>query len=103
MWWAGTVTNIPDYTAINYKIGVWNSANHEEKFADYNAGTPDTVFNFSIGHAGAHLVLTVNGLNADYTTEHLFVDEVAGDSIPVNCGVLANTSPTSPKPTCFQI
>ena len=29
-------------------------------------------------------VLTVNGLNADYTTEHLFVDEVAGDSIPVS-------------------
>jgi hypothetical protein len=29
-------------------------------------------------------VLTVNGLNGDYTTEHLFVDEVAGDSIPVN-------------------
>lgn len=28
--------------------------------------------------------LTVNGINADYTTEHLFVDEVAGDSIPVN-------------------
>jgi len=29
-------------------------------------------------------VLTVDGLNADYTTEHLFVNEVAGDSIPVS-------------------
>ena len=52
MWWAGTVTNLPNYTAINYKIGVWNSANDEEKFADYNAGTPDTVFSFSIGQTG---------------------------------------------------
>ena len=86
MWWVGTVTNIPDYTAINYLIGVWNSANSEEKFADYNAGTPDTIFNFSIGATtgtnGAP-VLTVDGINAEYTTEHLFVNEVTGDSIPV--------------------
>jgi hypothetical protein len=40
MWWVGTVTNIPNDTAINYKIGVWNSANNEEKFADYNAAAP---------------------------------------------------------------
>jgi len=37
---------------INYKIGAWNSANGEEKFADYNAGSP-TVFNFSSGTTGA--------------------------------------------------
>ena len=37
---------------INYKIGVWNSANGEEKFADYNAGTNNSVFNFSIGSTG---------------------------------------------------
>ena len=40
MWWVGTVSNVPDYTPINYKIGVWNSGNGEEKFADYNAGAP---------------------------------------------------------------
>ena len=37
MWWVGTVTNIPTAATINYKIGIWNSANNEEKFADYNA------------------------------------------------------------------
>jgi hypothetical protein len=87
MWWVGTVTNMPNYTAINYKIGVWNSANNEEKFADYGAGSNDTVFSFSNGSSSGTSgvpVLTVNGLNADYTTEHLFVDEVAGDSVPVN-------------------
>ena len=26
--------------------------------------------------------LTVNGLNANYTTEHVYVDEIAGDSVP---------------------
>jgi hypothetical protein len=95
MWWVGTVTNIPNDTAINYKIGVWNSANNEEKFADYNAGTPNTVFSFSNGTTsvtnGAP-VLTVDGMNADYTTEHLFVNEVAGDSIPVTVLFSPNTN-----------
>ena len=92
MWWVGTVTNLPNYTAINYKIGVWNSANNEEKFADYNAGTPNTIFSFSIGATtgtNGVPVLTVDGMNADYTTEHLFVNEVAGDSIPAHRCVFA--------------
>jgi Bacterial cadherin-like domain/Alpha amylase, catalytic domain len=82
MWWTVTVSNLPDFTPINYLIGVWHSANGEEKFADYHAGTNAVVYNFSIGTLGDP-VLTVNGVNADYTTEHLFVDEVAGDSVPV--------------------
>lgn len=91
MWWVATASNVPDYTPINYKIGVWNSTNGEEKFADYVAGTNNTVFNFSIGITGAP-VLTVNGVNGDYTTEHLFVDEVAGDSIPVTVLFSPNAS-----------
>lgn len=31
----------------------------------------------------AQPVLTVNGLNANYTTTHVFVDEVAGDTVPL--------------------
>ena len=95
MWWVGTVTNLPNYTAINYKIGVWNSANNEEKFADYNAGTPNAIFSFSIGATtgtNGVPVLTVDGMNADYTTEHLFVNEVAGDSIPVTVVFSPNTN-----------
>ena len=107
MWWVGTVTNIPNYTAINYKIGVWNSANDEEKFADYNAGTHQHRFQFFHRAHRRHQrvpVLTVNGINADYTTEHLFVDEVAGDSIPVTVVFSPNTNvATSSKPTCFPI
>jgi glycosidase len=91
MWWVATASNLPDYTPINYKIGVWNSANDEEKFADYNSGTNNSIFNFSIGTLGAP-GLTVNGINADYTTEHLFVDEVAGDSIPITVLFSPNAS-----------
>ena len=94
MWWVGTVTNLPDYTAINYKIGVWNNGNNEEEFADYNAGTPAT-FNFSIGAitgTNGVPVLTVNGMNAEYTTEHLFVNEVAGDALPVTVLFSPNTN-----------
>ena len=35
----------------------------------------------AVGHAVP--VMTVNGLNADYGTSHVFVDELAGDSVPL--------------------
>ena len=31
----------------------------------------------------AQPVLSINGLNANYTTTHVFVDEVAGDTVPL--------------------
>src|SRR5947207_1285780 len=36
--------------------------------------------------------LTINGVNADYTTTHLFVDELAGDSIPLTVLLSPNTA-----------
>ena len=92
MWWVVTVSNLPTFTPINYRISAWNSSNGEEKFAEYNAGTPTNLFGFSVGTLGAP-VLTVNGVNADYTTTHVFVDEVAGDSIPLNI-LFSPVSPT---------
>jgi hypothetical protein len=95
MWWVGTVTNLPNYTSIKYRIGVWNSASGEEKFVDYNAGAANTVYDFSSGAltgTNGVPVLTVDGMNAEYTTEHLFVDEVAGDSIPVTILFSPNTN-----------
>jgi glycosidase len=84
MWWGGTAMNLPTFTNIRYRIGFWHSNNNEEKFADYNtSGTNNAIFSFSIGTIGEPL-LTINGLNANYTTTKLFVDEVAGDSIPLN-------------------
>ncbi len=105
MWWVGTVTNLPNAATVNYKIGVWNAANNEEKFADYNAGTPNTVFTFAASlpaGTNGHSVLTVDGMNAEYTTEHLFVDEVAGDSIPVAVQFSPNTNATVVEADVFS-
>lgn len=42
------------------------------------------IFNFAfLISVHAQPVLTVNGLNANYTTTHVFVDEVAGDAVPL--------------------
>jgi len=82
MWWKGTASDLPVFATIRYKIGAWYSSNSEEKFADYNAGAPNTIFSFSMGTTGDP-VLTINGLNADYTTSHVFVDENAADSAPL--------------------
>ena len=98
MWWSGTVSNLPTFTTINYKISAWHSSNNEEKFAEYDAGTPNNVFSFAMGTNGDP-ALTVNGVNADYTTTHVFVDEVAGDSIPLS--ILF--SPNQPSLTAVEV
>jgi hypothetical protein len=104
MWWAARVPallqNMPIGGTIKYKVGFWNTANNEEKFGDYNAGASNQVFLFTNGTIGAP-VLTVytpaNGtLNGDYTTSHLFVDEIAGDSIPVLVTFQPNQSNVDP-------
>lgn len=83
MWWRGTISNAPIFTTIKYKLSLWHSDNNEEKFAEYNAGANNFVFSFVMGTLGEP-ALTINNLNADYTTTHVFVDEVAGDSAPLN-------------------
>ena len=83
MYWTATVNSLPTYTTINYKVSLWNSANNQEKFADYNTnGTNGATFSFSNGTFGDP-VLTVNGTTANYTTTHVFVNEVNGDQIPL--------------------
>lgn len=83
MWWTTDQVIVPELTPIKYRIGFWNSANNEEKFADYNAGSSQT-FTFSIGTLGdpvLNVSTPTNGtLNGNYTTTKLFIDEVAGES-----------------------
>ena len=84
-WWMasapGLLQSVPIGGTIKYRIGFWNTNSQEEKFADHNAGTNNVTFSFSNGTIGDP-VLTVNGLNGNYTTTHVFVDETHGDSIP---------------------
>ncbi|PXA04371.1 hypothetical protein DDZ13_07515 [Coraliomargarita sinensis] len=68
---------------VRYKIGLWNTTTNEEKFAEHATGDDEVVFTYQNGQVGDP-VLTVNGLNANYTTTKLFVDEVAGDAIDLN-------------------
>ena len=96
MTWSAVLTNAPLFQNINYRIGFWNSANGEEQWGGYNTTNTNPVVTFSIGQVGAPQ-LTVstpsNGsLNADYTTTKLYVDEIAGDSIPVTVAFAPNTS-----------
>lgn len=83
-YWSGTMANVlselPLGGQVKYKVSLWNSANNEEKFGDDTSGT---LFTYQNGQVGGP-VLTVNGLNANYTTSKLFVDEIAGDSINVD-------------------
>ena len=99
--WTATVNNLPMYTTINYKISLWHTDNNEEKFADYDtSGTNNAVFSFSIGTVNAP-VLTVNGVNGDYTTTHVFVNEINGDHIPLT--VLFDPIVTNADPATVQV
>lgn len=86
-YWRGTLTGVlsglPLGGQVKYRIGLWNTATNEEKFADHVAGTNNSTFTYQNGQIGQPS-LTVNNLNANYTTTKLFVDEIAGDSIPLN-------------------
>lgn len=87
MKWRGTLTNAPAFMPVRYKIGAWLDDQHPERFADYGSGTNDQVFAFQLGTLGDP-VLTVesvyNGkLNANYTTSKFFIDETAGDAVPL--------------------
>lgn len=85
-WWRGTMSNVlaglPLGGKLRYKIGLWNPATLEEKFAEHQAGTENAVFTYQNGTLGDP-VLMVNGQSGNYTTTHVFVDEVAGNSQPL--------------------
>jgi len=67
MWWSGIATNLPLAGDIRYKIGSWNGSGIQ-RFAEYNTdGQDNKEFVFSLFVAGAD-GLTINGINADYTT-----------------------------------
>ncbi len=49
-------------------------------------------FTYTVTNVTGSPVLTVDGMNAEYTTEHLFVNEVAGDALPVTVLFSPNTN-----------
>ncbi len=79
----GVLTGLALGSQVKYRIGLWNSETNDEKFADHIAGTDNSVFVYQNGQIGQP-TLTVNSLSANYTTTKLFVDEIMGDSFPLN-------------------
>jgi hypothetical protein len=81
-WWMGTVKSDAFLSTnwMEYEIVAWKSAesggNGVERYADYRTSSATNRFYYTMWAAGAN-ELTVNGLNADYTTSKFFIDEAA--------------------------
>tara|TARA_B110000285_G_scaffold148512_2_gene165739 strand:- start:1212 stop:5102 length:3891 start_codon:yes stop_codon:yes gene_type:complete len=82
--WRGTLVDVLDGlplgSEVKYKISLWNTATNEEKFADHVAGIENDTYTYQNGTVGEPS-LTIDGLNANYTTSKHFIDEIAGDSV----------------------
>ena len=86
-YWAASFTAPPsDNGVIQYYLQI----NYTDHTTTYLYGT-DSTSNATAdsAFAAAHPftfdltpTLTVNGVNANYTTEHVYVDEIAGDTVP---------------------
>ncbi len=87
MWWVGSVQEDDLATAgavLRYQIAVRKTTegggNGTWRLAEYQSGgANDTVFEYTMASSGAN-TLTVNGLNADYTTSKFFIDESKGET-----------------------
>lgn len=86
--WSTSFTAPPSDTGvIQYYLQI-NYTDHANTFLYGNDSTSNTTASesFAASHAFTFQMnptLTVNGVNANYTTSHLYIDEIAGDSIPV--------------------
>ncbi|MDY0152536.1 MAG: hypothetical protein RBS43_09725, partial [Candidatus Cloacimonas sp.] len=84
MWWVGTVTDTnlaaSADAALYYQIAAWKGTG-TKRLAEYQAdGANDQVFQYRMQGEGAN-ALTVNGVNADYTTTKFFIDEAQSETV----------------------
>jgi hypothetical protein len=87
VWWACTLTDdrfTDPGQYLEYEIVAKNSAgNNQWRYADYRTGSATNLFYYTMFQAGSG-ALTVNGLNADYTTSKFFIDEAAGETVTLD-------------------
>ena len=87
VWWSCTLTDDEFMDAskyLEYEIVAKNSAGNDTwRYADYRTGSATNLFYYTMFQAGSG-ALTVNGLNADYTTSKFFIDEAAGESVTLD-------------------
>lgn len=90
MWWVTTITDsgLADANAyLRYEVAAWNSAanggNDVVRKAEWQAdGANDEIFEYRMYSEGSG-ALTVNGLNADYTTSKFFIDEAEAETVAI--------------------
>ena len=90
---------------IQYYLQI-NYSDHSTTFVYGNDSTNNTTLTQSVAAASPYTfqlnpTLTVNGLNANYTTEHVYVDEIAGDTVPFS--VVFNPNVANVDSTTVQI
>jgi alpha amylase-like protein len=104
--WVANFTAPPsDNGVIQYYLQI-NYTDHANTFLYGNNSTSNTTGTESVAASSPFTfqmnpTLTVNSVNANYTTEHLYIDEIAGDSIPVN--VVFNPNVANVDPVTVQV
>ena len=88
-----------DYLQINY-------SDHANTFVYGTDATTNTTGTQSVAASSPYTfqlnpTLTVNGVNANYTTEHVYVDEIADDTVPFT--VVFNPNVANVDPTTVQV
>lgn len=84
VWWSCTLTDdnfMDSEQYLEYEIVAKNSQGNDTwRWADYRTGSATNQFYYTMFQPGSG-ALTVNGLNADYTTSKFFIDEAAGETV----------------------
>ncbi|MFL6516314.1 MAG: hypothetical protein ACJ8M1_14940 [Chthoniobacterales bacterium] len=95
-----------DTGVIQYYIQLNYSDGHENTFIYGNDNGSSTTNSQSLAGTNAFTLtmpatLTVNGVNADYTTSHVFVDEINGDAVPFT--IVFNPNQANVDPATVQV
>lgn len=105
-YWSATFTTPPSANGlIQYYLQV-NYSDHSDTFLYGTDSTTNTTADSSYAMAHPYSLqmdptMIVNGTNADYTTEHVFVDEIAGDIVPYS--VFFNPNVANVDPSTVQV
>ena len=87
VWWSCTLTDdnfMDSEQYLEYEIVAKNSRGNDTwRWADYRTGSATNQFYYTMFQPGSG-ALTVNGLNADYTTSKFFIDEAAGETVTLD-------------------
>jgi hypothetical protein len=99
-WSASFVAPASSNGVIQYYLQI-NYSDHANTFVYGTDSTSNTTSDQAFAAAHAYTfqmnpTLTVNGMNANYTTEHVYIDEIAGETVPFTVTFSPNVSSVDP-------